>query len=258
MVKEFLSNMGRSVSTWTKANQTKILIGASITCTIGAVGTAVVGTIKAVRAIDARKEELRVKKNEKLPIKEVARVCWKYYLPPLALTAGSIGFNLAAESKHTREYAALSSVCALSETALREYKDAVVETIGEKGENRVQETIAKERLEKDPVKEEDIFNTGKGNTLCYDRLSGRYFRCDISVIKEAVVNLSYRMADEMYISLNEFYDEIGLRQNDLGDRMWWCVDNGKIQLHEDYGPAANGEPCFVVGFYNPPEHRRGY
>lgn len=255
MLKTFLIELGRNVSTWTKENQTKILTGLSIGCTAGAVTTAVVGTVKAVRAIDAERE---VKRDDKLAARDILRVCWKYYIPTAALTLGAVGFQLGAESKHSREYAALASVCTLSETAFREYKEKVVETLGEKEESKVREAIAKDRMEKDPVTVREIHYTGNGKPLCYDRLSARYFNCDMDVIDAAVITLNYRMLDEMYVSVNDFYDEINLPQNELGARMGWSVDNGKIALSKDYGPAKNGEPCVVIGFANPPTYMRGY
>lgn len=255
MLKTFLTELGRNAHIWTKENQTKILTGLSIGCTAGAVTTAVVGTVKAVRAVDAERE---VKRDDKLTARDILRVCWKYYVPTAALTLGSVGFQLSAESKHTREYAALASVCTLSEAAFREYKEKVVETLGEKEESKVREAIAKDRLEKDPVTVREVHYTGNGKPLCYDRLSARYFNCDMDVIDAAVNTLNYRMLDEMYVSVNDFYDEIGLPQNELGARMGWSIDNGKITLSKDYGPAKNGEPCVVIGFANPPVHMRGY
>lgn len=255
MLKTFLTELGRNACTWTKENQTKILTGLSIGCTAGAVTTAVVGTVKAVRAIDAERE---VQRDDKLAARDILRVCWKYYIPTATLTLGAVGFQLGAESKHSREYAALASVCTLSETAFREYKEKVVETLGEKEESKVREAIAKDRMEKDPVTVHEVHYTGNGKPLCYDRLSARYFNCDMDVIDAAVNTLNYRMLDEMYVTVNDFYDEINLPQNELGARMGWSVDNGKITLSKDYGPAKNGEPCVVIGFANPPTHMRGY
>lgn len=250
MLKTFLAELGRNAHTWSKENQTKILSGLSIGCTVGAVGTAVFGTIKAVRAVDAEKEE----KHDDLSARDILRVCWKYYIAPATLTVGAIGFQLGAESKHTREYATLASVCTLSETAFREYR----EKVDPKEDRRVREEIVKERMEKDPVTVKEVHYTGNGKPLCYDLLSGRYFNCDVEVLEAATNTLSYRMLDEMYVSVNDLYDEINLPQNELGERMGWCVDGGKITLKKDYGPAQNGEPCLVVSFSPPPTHLRGY
>lgn len=255
MLKTFLIELGRNASTWTRENQTKIFTGLSIGCTAGALATAVIGTVKSVRAVDAERE---VKRDDKLTARDVVRVCWKHYIPTAALTAASIGFQLSAESKHSREYAALASVCTLSETAFREYKEKVVETLGEKEETKVREAIAKDRMEKDPVTIREVHYTGNGNPLCYDRLSGRYFNCDMAVIEAAVNELNYRMLDEMNVTVNDFYDEINLPQNELGDRMGWNIESGKIRLVRDYGPAKNGEPCAVISFSPPPTHMRGY
>ena len=258
MLKPFLIDLGRNASIWTKKNQTKIFTGLSIGCELGAIATVVIGTIKSVREIDAERE---VKRDDKLTPSDIVRVCWKHYVPAAALTVASIGFQLGSESKHSHEYAALASVCTLSETAFREYKEKVAETIGEKEEAKVREAIAKDRMEKDPVTIREVHYTGNGKPLCYDMLSGRYFNCDMAVIEAAVNAINYRMLDEMYITVNDFYDEINLDQlkrNEMGDRMGWNVENGKISIVKDYAPAKNGDPCAVISFSPPPTHIRGY
>ncbi len=247
MFKAFLSELGRNAHAWTKENQTKILAGLSIGCTIGAVGTAVFGTIKAVRAVDAEKE---AKHNDKLTVLDTVRACWRYYIPTATLTTAAVGFLLSSESKHSREYAALASVCTLSETALREY----TEKVDPKEDVRVREAIAKDRLEKDPVTAKEVYYTGNGKPLCYDTLSSRYFHCDVETIDAAINTLNYRMLDEMYVSVNDFYDEINLPQNEMGALLGWSIDYGKIVLRKNYGPANNGEPCLVLEFPNPPQY----
>ncbi len=92
----------------------------------------------------------------------------------------------------------------------------MIETIGEKKEQTVRDAIANDRINKNPVSRREVIITEKGNTLCYDAISGRYFKSDIDKLKKAENELNRRMRDEMYISLNEFYYEIGLNPTKIG------------------------------------------
>ena len=79
----------------------------------------------------------------------------------------------------------------------------MVETIGKKKEQAIRDDIAKDRVTANPVRE--VVVTDRGSTLCYDSLSGRYFKSDIETLRKTVNDLNRRMRDEMFISLNDFY-----------------------------------------------------
>lgn len=93
-----------------------------------------------------------------------------------------------------------------------------------------------------------MFITEKGNTLCYDVVSGRYFRSDIDKIKKAENELNHRMISEMYISLNEFYYEVGLPRTSIGDELGWNIDGGLIGLEFSSQLAEDGTPCLVIDY----------
>ena len=73
--------------------------------------------------------------------------------------------------------------------------------------------------------------TDKGNTLCFDSLSGRYFKSDIDKIKRAVNNLNRELTYDMYVSLNDFYDELDLDHTKIGDELGWNLDDGLIDVY---------------------------
>ena len=109
-----------------------------------------------------------------------------------------------------------------------------------------------------PAKESEIIFVGDGETLCYDVLSGRYFKSKIDKIKKAENDLNRRMRDEMYISLNDFYYEVGLEPIKLGDDLGWNIDNGYIDLRFSSQLATDGTPCLVIDYgYGPRYDFRG-
>lgn len=235
----------------------EILMGIGIAGMISTTILAVRATPKALRLIDEKKEEIENEVEhsvEKLPPVEVVKACWKCYIPAAVTGTVSVACLISANSINTRRNMALATAYALSETALKDYREKVVETVGEKKEQIIRDAVAKEKLERDPVRNKEIIVTEKGNTRCYDVVSGRYFTSDIDKLKKVENELNRRMRDEMYISLNEFYYEIGLNPTKIGDDLGWNIDDGYIDLDFSSQLDDSGTPCLVVDYRVTPRY----
>lgn len=123
---------------------------------------------------------------------------------------------IGASSTNLRRNAALATAYTLSESTLKEYQEKVVETIGEKKEQSIRDSVSKDKMVKNPVREVILTESG-GNTICYDVLSGRYFKSDRDKITRVMNELNRQMRDEMYVTLNDFYYELGLDGTKMGD-----------------------------------------
>jgi hypothetical protein len=234
-----------SVRTAASKHSPEILTGIGIAGMITTTILAVKATPKALRLIEEKKEKERV---DKLSPLEIVKTTWKCYIPAVALGVTSTACLIGASSVSVRRNAALATAYKLSETALTEYREKVIETIGEKKERTVRDAIAKDKLEHDPVSNKEVIITGKGNTRCYETVSGRYFTSDIDKLNKIVNELNRRMLNEGYISLNEFYSEIGLPPLPLGDELGWRTDRGLLDLYFSSQLDDTGTPCLVVGF----------
>ena len=226
-----------------------ILTALGITGMIGTTVLAVKATPKALDLIENKKKELD---KDKLTVVETVKATWKCYVPAAITCATSAACLIGASSVHTKRNAALATAYKLSESALIEYRDKVVETIGEKKEQSVRDAIAKDHVEKNPVTNNEVIITDKGYTLCYDELSGRYFYSDIEKIKKAANELNRQMLNDMYVSLNELYYELGLEGTKLGEQMGWNVDRGLIDLKFSATVSADDRPCIVLDYRVPP------
>ena len=227
-----------------------ILTGIGITGMIGATFMAVKATPKALYLIEAKKEESEV--EELTPI-ETIKTCWKCYIPATLTTVVSAACLIGASTVSAKRNAALATAYSISEAALREYQEKVVEVVGEKKEKAVRDAIAKDQIDKDPVtKSEVVIIDSSSNTLCYEPLSGRYFKSTIDKIKKAEIELDRQMIQEMYVSLNDFYWEIGLDGTDLGDQMGWNLSKGYMDLSFSSQLADDGTPCAVIVYGIPP------
>ena len=227
-----------------------ILTGIGIAGMIGATFMAVKATPKALYLIETKKEESEV---EELTPVETIKICWKYYIPATLTTVLSAACLIGASTVSAKRNAALATAYSISEAALREYQEKVVEVIGEKKEKAVRDAVAKDQIERDPVtKSEVVIIDSNSNTLCYEPLSGRYFKSTIDKIKKAEIKLDRQMIQEMYVSLNDFYWEIGLDGTDLGDQMGWNLSKGYMDLSFSSQLADDGTPCAVIVYGIPP------
>ena len=227
-----------------------ILTGIGITGMIGATFMAVKATPKALYLIEAKKKESEV---EQLTPVETIKTCWKCYIPATLTTVVSAACLIGASTVSTKRNAALATAYSISEAALREYQEKVVEVIGEKKEKAVRDAVAKDQIEKDPVtKSEVVIIDSNSNTLCYEPLSGRYFKSTIDKIKKAEIELDRQMIQEMYVSLNDFYWEIGLDGTDICDKLGWNLDKGYMDLSFSSQLADDGTPCAVIVYGIPP------
>ena len=226
-----------------------ILTALGITGMIGTTVLAVKATPKALDLIENKKEELD---KDKLTVVETVKATWKCYAPAAVTCVTSAACLIGASSVHTKRNAALATAYKLSESALIEYRDKVVETIGEKKEQSVRDAIAKDHVEKNPVTNNEVIITDRGYTLCYDELSGRYFYSDIEKIKKAANELNRQMLNDMYVSVNELYYELGLEGTKLGEQMGWNVDRGLIDLKFSATVSADDRPCIVLDYRVPP------
>lgn len=223
----------------------EILTGIGIVGFGGSIISAIKTTPKVENLIYERRNELHIDADDRLPAKEVFKVAWKPYLPTaLSFIASSICIIGASTINHKRN-AALGAAYALSERTLLRYRDKVIDTLGERKEHEIRDKIAQDDVNRDQPSPNQVIITSKGNTLCKDRISGRYFRSDIDTIKQVINKMNRRLTYDHYISLNEFYYELGIDGIKTGDLMGWNLDNGLIEPEFNACITEDNEPCIV-------------
>ena len=240
-----------SLKTAIKKPSPEILTGIGIAGMITTTVMAVRATPKALILIEERKEEIGA---EKLEAMDMVKTTWACYIPAAITGTLSVACLIGASSVNARRNAALATAYTLSESALKDYQGKVIEMFGEKKNEAVKDAVAKDKVEKNPVVTREVIITEKGNTLCYDAISGRYFKSDIEKIKKAECELNRQMLDDMYVSLNDFYYEIGLDSVKLGDELGWNVDSGYIDLSFSSQLASDETPCLVIDYSVAPRY----
>ena len=225
----------------------EILIGFGLAGMLTSTVLAVKATPKALDILE--REDREVSKVDKV------KLTWKCYAPAAVGYCVSAACIIGANSVNVKRNAVLAGAYKLSETALLEYRDKVTEVLGEEKEKEIRDSIAEDRVNKTERKSEVII-AGKGDTLCYDMHSGRYFKSNMDEIKRKLNEINYKLMQDNILSVNDFYDQIGLDPISTGYDFGWLVDDGLIRLYFTSTLTEDGQPCLAVHFDNMP--RMGY
>lgn len=259
-----LKTVAKNVMSLASKNSSTILAGLAI----AGVGGTIFGTIKATpkameilkrkdKALDMVAEDLEngeinaeQLKEERKRIyisytKDMIRIWWPVALSGFATIACIVGSHTIDK----RRQAALAAALSMTESRLKEYQDKVTETLGEKKEQKIRDAIAKDKIDANVLKEEDIISTGHGDVLCYDAISGRYFKSNADFIRNRVNVLNQRLLSEMWIPLNDLYYELDIPRIKLGDDLGWNIsDDGLIDLDFSSQLSEDEKPVLVLDY----------
>lgn len=233
-----------------RENSTTVLTGVGVA---GVVTTAYLtgrASFKAAEII-AQEKDMVVAHDEELTPVDKIRLTWQVYIPPALVTVGTIASIIAANRIASRKIAALVVASGISERALKEYKERVVEKFGEGEDRKIHEEIAQARIDGEFVNKEVIVLGGE--VLCYDMLTGRYFNSSHEAIMRAENHINRELVNFMAASLSEFFDEIGVPATTFTDMVGWDVNNHlEIQITATKSP--DNRPCLALNFHPEPTY----
>ena len=231
----------------------KISIGIGIAAGAGAIVTAVTGTIKATKLVEAKK---KAENKEKLTKKEVIKTVWKCYIPTAGLAVVAGASTICGATNSWKQIGRLTTACALGEANLQDYKQAVLDTIGEEKTKEVEKKKIENKASTVPMIETPV-SMKTGDYLMYDSISGRFFRADWNSIENAVNRLNRLMLDEQWITVNEYLDALNLPSvcDALGE-MGWDIEHGYINIYKEAISTESGEAATVIAHTNEPRYIR--
>ncbi len=218
-------------------NSPYILTGVAITGVITTVFFAVEATPKAMRIIAERKCQTK---------KEIIKATWKCYIPAAISGLVTIGSIVTVNSINQRRTAALAGLYSLAQTSLKEYREKVIDIIGENKERKIRDEVDHDKVLANPTT--NIIVTGSGDVLCYDSLTGRYFTSDIEKIRKIVNELNRNLLTDMFIPLNDFFYEIGLDSTELGNNLGFDIDKGLFEIKFSSQLTKEERPCLVLNY----------
>ena len=252
-----LSRAARNVGRTLSDNSPVILTGMAVAGTLGSTILAAKGGMQAQKELDILLEEVEEGRasEDLLTFKGQVKTTWKFYIPAGLMAGATVACVIGANSVNTRRNAAIMSAYSLTDKAFQEYKEKVVEQIGEKKEQVVRDEIAKDRLEANPVSDPSTVVIHGEKTLCYDGVTGRYFESDMQTLRKAVNDINQKCINEVYASQNDFYREIGLDPVAIGEEVGWRSDH-LLDISFSSHLTGDGVPCLCLDYFVGPI--RGY
>jgi len=202
-------------------------------------------TVKAVRMVDTDEAKNGRSGDRVQVIKDRARLVWKLYIPPVTSGVATIGSIIAATKLGNRKAAAAITAYSLTERAFSEYKDKVVEQIGENKERKIRDEIAQEAVDRKPPSGEVIIATGQ--VLCCELYTGRYFTSDMETLRQAANNMNFEAMSGIHATLADFYYAIGLGITSESTEMGWENDR-LMELKFTTTLTPDGKPCLAFNY----------
>ncbi len=184
--------------------------------------------------------------------KDHVKRVWKFYIPAAATGIATIACIVGANNISSKRNAALIGAYSLTERAFRDYKEEVVALVGEKKEHLVQEAAAKKKMDETPVSNSEIYIFGAHEQLCFDTMSGRYFKSDMETIRKSINFVNSQIISNMYASVNDFYAWLGLPPTTFGEEAGWTVDS-LLNVSFTAHLAENGTPCIAINYLTKPK-----
>lgn len=240
------------ISEFAEKNAPSLLTGAGVAGIFVTAYMAYKAGPKASEIIARHKTNVEKGANKKTETKNMVKELAPVILPPVGMAIASSAAVISANTMSSKRIAIVSAAYSMSESALKDYQNKVVELVDEKKVQKIKEGIAKDKLEKNPVKPNtEVFMTGDGDVLCMDCYSGRYFRSNAQKIGQAVNELSADLQTDMYVSLNEFYSKLNIPPVPMGDDFGWNIDDmvrGQLTIDVSAHLTPDKQPCLVVNY----------
>lgn len=218
---------------------------------VGVVTTAFLAakaTTKANEIIEEMEQESQEEPIDKLEIvKKVAPI----YIPTAISGTSTIFCIFGANVLNKRTQACIASAYALINESYKEYRDKIKKLYGKEADSKVREEIAKDKYNDcsytclseycDDIKHDDC-------CTFYDSVSKRYFEAPLLMVQEAeyLFNRLFVMNGE--VSLNEFYNILGIEETSFGDSIGWnytVMEFPWIDFEHEKTVLEDGLECFV-------------
>ena len=207
------------------------------------------------------------KPSEDATPKEKAVLYLKTYGPTVVLATSTIACIFGLYALTRKQQAALASAYTMLYTSYNEYQTKVKELYGEEAHNVVMDAIVKEKCKEIEITAstgfcnsslsiDDQANPEVVRTF-YDPISERYFESTLSKVIEAEYHINRNFVLGALITLNDFYEFLGLSPTEYGETVGWFVsddlywidfDNRMVTLDD----SENGmEVCVIYPVYYP-------
>lgn len=242
----------------------------SIAGAAGTIATAILsahGTIKAIAEIDSEE----IEKNRALERDELIKATWKCYIPTALTAIATAACILGSGAISRKQQASLIGAYTLLASSYKKYRDKVKEVYGKEADAQILSTMSHVEHSKE---DQHILTPNLGGDLTldwgddedevqhlfYDTIGGRYFTASKSRVYQAEIALNHNLALGGCVSLNDFYEYLGIETVTGGDEVIWCVcdsyyfmEFNHYRTHLTESPDGEHWDAYVIDYEWVPE-----
>lgn len=227
------------------SNSPAILTGLGV---VGTITTAVL-TGKAAYSSASILEDALIEKRQVQPgpltNREKIDAVWKEFIPPVVVGAITLTAIIGANHIGTRRAAAMAAAFKISERMAEEYRQKVVEHMGDKKEEMVRSEVARDRIQNSQGVNTIVLN--EDQIIFYDSWSARPFQSTRQRVEDAVNQVNYQINHNWSMSLTEFYQLLDLPGTAVSDDFGWNTD-ALLSLYYTSCLLPDGRPACEIRY----------
>lgn len=178
--------------------------------------------------------------------KDLVKKFWKFYIPTAASGAVTIACIVGSNRIGNRRAMAAQAAFILTERAYSEYRDTVVEELGEKTDQKIRDKLAEKKVKDNPPAKEVTVIAG-GNVLCCELYTGRYFLSDMETLRKAQNDLNSMLIKQDFATMEEWYHMIGIQPTEFSSDVGWNADK-MMELEFSTVLSEDGRPCLAFSY----------
>ena len=226
----------------------------TVLTSIGAVGIVTTSvmtakvTPKAIRLL----EDAAFEKGETLTTVEKIKVVTPVYIPSIVMGSSTIACIFGANVLNKRKQASLVSAYALLDSYHKKYRSKLIEMHGKKADEEIRNAIAREHCDFHLIG----LDVPDRKMIFYDEISGRSIVRYEREVMDAEYHLNRNFTMRGYVSLNEFYEFLGLPITDYGATVGWSMSGGYSWIdfeHRLIAEDKKGIKLYSIDIIFPPD-----
>lgn len=204
----------------------------------------------------ASKATLKAEKlvNEEMSKKEAIKATWKLYIPAVSSGVGTVLCIICIGRLGHKQRLALAGAYNMLASSFKDYRDAVMRLYGEEVDKAVIEEVAAEQAKDTHIVSYDIFDAssldledlGEQPVRFYDIYGERFFEAKPTKVLQAEYHTNRNFVLEGGISLNTFYDFLGLAPMVGGDEIGWSIYDELMWIDFDHKKCADEQGVYYA------------
>ena len=205
-----------------KNNSPNILTGIAV---VGVIATSIM-SIKATPKALERLAKAEKKKDEKLSQIEKTKIIIPVYAPTAIIGFSTIACMITANTLNRKHQASIISAYALLNESYKKYIRAAKAVYGDDADSKIKAEIAKKTYVDRSNGYQTYIPEGdlEESVLFYDSYSERFFNAPMSAVLNAQYHVNRNLQLRGSVSVNEYYEFIGISTIENGDDTGWNMD----------------------------------